>query len=135
MNASLQTVLGLRSLAGRGATSAAVALLTCLFLVMAIAGGAYLAEYEIRLSVLYLGPIALTTWILGRRAGVLITILSTISWSITYWSSHPNSQPFYFFCEGSMTFAMFLVTVALLTRLHEALDSSNASLLTVLEGL
>jgi C4-dicarboxylate-specific signal transduction histidine kinase len=135
MNPSLQAVLGLRSLAGRGATSAGVALLACLFLVMAIAGGAYLAEYEIRLSVLYLGPIALTTWILGRRAGILITILSTISWSITYWSSHPNSQPFYFFCEGSMTFAMFLVTVALLTRLHEALESSNTRLLTVLEGL
>lgn len=135
MNASLNAMLSLRPLAGRGATSAAIALLTCLFLVMAIAGGAYLAEYEIRLSVLYLGPIALTTWILGRRAGILITILSTVSWSITYWLSHPNSHPFYFFFEGTMTFAMFVVTVALLTRLREALESSNSRLLTVLEGL
>jgi C4-dicarboxylate-specific signal transduction histidine kinase len=85
--------------------------------------------------VLYLGPIALTTWVLGRRAGILITILSTVSWSITFWLSHPRAHPFYFFCEGAMTFAMFLITVALLTRLRESLESSNTRLLTVLEGL
>ncbi len=135
MNASLHAMLGRRPLEGRGASAAAIALLACLFLVMAIAGGAYLAQYEIRLSVLYLGPIALTTWVLGRRSGILITIISTISWSITYWLSHPYSHPFFFFCEGTMTFAMFLITVALLTRLREALENSNTRLLTVLEGL
>ena len=135
MTTSTNDLLGVRPLTGRGATFAIVALSICLILVLAIAGAAYLSEYKIRLSVLYLGPIALTTWLLGSRAGVLVTCISTVSWTITFWSSRPDAETFLFVCEGSMTVAVFLIFVALIAKLHEALESSNARLLTVLEGL
>jgi signal transduction histidine kinase len=135
MTTSIYELLALRPLSGRRAASTMVVLPTCATLVLAIAAGAYLSGYEVRLSVLYLAPIALATWIAGRRAGLLITLMSSASWTLTFWSSHPYSQPFYFYLEGGMTVAMFLIFVALLARLYDALESSDARLLTVLEGL
>ena len=75
-------------------------------LVAAVAAGAYFSDYEIRFSVLYLAPIALATWFAGQRAGTFITVISSVSWMIAFWSSRPHSPPFYFFWEGSMTIAL-----------------------------
>jgi hypothetical protein len=86
-------------------------------------------------SVLYLAPIALATWVAGWRAGTFVTVLSFASWMITFWSGRPHLPVFYFFCEGGLTLAMFLIFVALIARLRQALDNSDARLLTVLEGL
>ena len=125
----------LRVPSDRHSFSSALVLSISVALVAAVAAGAYFTDYEIRFSVLYLAPIALATWFAGPRAGTFITVISSVSWMIAFWSSRPQSPPFYFFWEGSMTIAMFLVFVALIARLHQALANSDSRLLTVLEGL
>jgi hypothetical protein len=43
----------------------------------------YITGYEIGLSVFYLGPVAMCTWFISRRSGVLMSVLGAIMMGVT----------------------------------------------------
>ena len=115
--------------------AAAGMIAACFALVAAIAFADYLTGYEIRLAILYLVPIALATWLVGAAIGALIAIAGAGAWLLTFLPSHPYTHDFYFYWEGGIYAACFLIFVALLTRLRAALKRSDERFVTVLEGL
>jgi C4-dicarboxylate-specific signal transduction histidine kinase len=115
--------------------SAAFALAASFALVILIAIADYVTGYEIRLSILYLVPIAWSTWRLGGPAGATVAVAAAVCWLVTFESSHPYTHSAYFYLEGTINGATFLIIVMLLARLHRALERSDARLITVLEGL
>jgi diguanylate cyclase (GGDEF)-like protein len=52
----------------------------CLLLVAAVALLDYVAGYELSLSLLYLGPVALSAWYLGRSMGFAFAVLAAAAW-------------------------------------------------------
>ena len=106
-----------------------------LALVMLVAAADYLTGYDIRLAVLNLLPIALATWWLGGRAGTLVALAASFSWIVVFESNHRYPHPFYFYWEGVVSGATFLLIVVLLARLRRALEHSDERFVTVLEGL
>ena len=100
-----------------------------------IARADYLTGYDIRLAILYLIPITLVTWRIGRFAGIAIAALASACWLVTFESLHPYDHPFYFYWEGVITAATFLIVVILLSWLRAALARSDRRFVTVLEGL
>ena len=116
-------------------TRPAVVLVASLALVVLIGFADHVTGYEIRLAILYLAPIAWSTWRLGGGAGAAVAMAAAICWLVTFESSHPYTHAAYFYLEGMATGATFLIIVLLLARLHRALERSDARLITVLEGL
>jgi signal transduction histidine kinase len=115
--------------------AAAMVLAASIALVAAIAFADYLTGYEIRLAILYLLPIAIATWMVGAAAGAGLALASASAWLLTFISSHPYTDDFYFYWEGAIYGTSFLLFVALLTRLRSALARSDERFVTVLEGL
>jgi signal transduction histidine kinase len=112
-----------------------LALVGSLAMVAAIAAADYATGYELRLAILYLLPIALSTWLVGAALGTGMVVVSVGAWLLTFASSHPYADDFYFYWEGFVYGASFLIFVALLTRLRSALARSDERFVTVLESL
>jgi C4-dicarboxylate-specific signal transduction histidine kinase len=110
-------------------------LATSLALVAAIAVADAYTGYEIRLSILYLAPIALATWFLGRAAGILIAVLAATGWLLSFLSAHLYSHVFYLYWEGVIIVATYVLFVLLLSRLKEALANSDDRFAKVIDGL
>ena len=121
----------------RPATPAAAALsvLACLALVGGIALADYATGYDIRLAILYLVPITIATWRLGRTAGIFLAATASVSWLVTFGSLHRYEHPFYFYWEGAILAVTFVIVVVLLSSLRAALARSDLRFVTVLEGL
>jgi C4-dicarboxylate-specific signal transduction histidine kinase len=120
----------------RAAVTHPVTVLSASFaLVVLIAFADHVTGFEIRLAILYLAPIAWSTWRLGGPAGAAVAVAAALCWLVTFESNHPYTHSGYFYLEGLATFATFLIIVVLLARLHGALERSDARLITVLEGL
>ncbi len=113
----------------------ALALAASLALVALVAFADKVTGYEIRLTILYLLPIALATWLAGAAAGSFVSLSAVLCWMWIFESSHPYSHHFYYYWEGGITAASYLVVVFLLARLKRALVSSDERFVTVLEGL
>ena len=93
-----------------------------LAMILTIASLDYATGFEIRLAILYLLPIALATWALGLGAGAGASLLAILCWLLTFKASHPYSREFYFYWEGGITLASFLIFVCLLGLLRAALE-------------
>lgn len=91
-------------------------------LILTIAALDYATGFEIRLAILYLIPIAVLTWVLGASAGIAGAVAASTCWLLTFKAMHPYSRELYFYWEGGITFATFLVFVALLGRLRASLE-------------
>ena len=115
--------------------SSALNVLACLALVGCVAMADYATGYDIRLAILYLVPITIATWRVGRSAGIFIAATASASWLVTFESLHPYEHPFYFYWEGVIIAATFLIVVILLSSLRTALARSDRRFVTVLEGL
>jgi signal transduction histidine kinase len=66
----------------------------CIFLVGAVGLLDYATGAEISISILYLIPVVLAGWAIGRRAGVFISVLSAVAWFLadhatSFGYSHP----------------------------------------------
>src|SRR6185503_1403873 len=109
--------------------------LACLALVGAIALADYATGYDIRLAILYLVPITLATWRVGRTAGILVAGAASASWLVAFESLHRYEHAFYFYWEGVLLAATFVIVVVLLSSLRAALARSDRRFVTVLEGL
>jgi len=107
---------------GRRAARPGAVLVMAGALIGAIAAADYATGFEIRLAILYLVPIALVTWSVGWGAGAGAALGASLCWLLSFEASHPYSDAFYFYWEGGITLASFLVFIGLLARLRASVE-------------
>lgn len=103
-------------------------------LVAAIACIDYATGYNINLPVVYMVPIFLATWMIGRTAGVLTACLAVGLWGAVF-ATHHLMFPFLFAWKALVQFLVYLVFVIVLDRLKTALSHADERFAAVLEGL
>ena len=99
-------------------------IILCLLLVLAIGVIRYLTGPELALSLFYLFPIALVTWHVGRWAGILISIASTLSWLVAdllMLSSFSNA--FIPYLNETFRLIVFLIMTHTIFQLRTALEN------------
>jgi len=107
-----------------------------LALVVLIAVADYLTGYELTLSILYFGPIFVTTWRCGLHTGLVMSGFAVMAWMTSdILAGHHYSHPFYRLWEGSIKLITWAMFVVLLDRLKTVLDRSDQRFVTVLDGL
>lgn len=105
-----------------------------LVLVVAIAGIDYASGYNINLLVVYLVPIFLATWMIGRMAGLLTACLAAGLWGAMFAPQHV-ALPFLFAWKALIQFLVYIVFVGVLDRLKVALSHADERFAAVLDGL
>ena len=116
-------------LAGAVAASPAAAMSTSLALVVLIAWVDLLTGYEFTLSILYLVPVFLATWLVSRNAGIGVSVIAMIAWFFTdQLAGHAYSHPFYRYWEAAIKLTIFGVFALVLDRLKAALARSDERL-------
>lgn len=118
-----------------GSLGAAQGFVIALLLLVCVAALDYVTGYEVRLAILYLLPIALSTWTGGPRAGMVIVAAASLCWVVTFRTTHAYSQEILFYWEGLVMFAVYILFVWLLARLQVALRRADERFLRVLEEL
>lgn len=108
----------------------------CLALIAVIAIGDYATSYELSLSILYLVPAIISTWILGRDAGITVSMLASATWLIsTFFMDNAYSHPFFHFWDAAIKFVTFALFAVIISELKIALSHADERFVTVLEGL
>ena len=108
----------------------------CVALIAAIAVLDYTTGNELNVSILYLGPIFISSWILGRDAGITISMMAIVMWLVPIpFLDTIYSHPFYYFWDAAITFVTFALFAVIIARLKTALDHADERFVTVLEGL
>jgi two-component system, LuxR family, sensor histidine kinase DctS len=110
-------------------------LLFAFVLVAVVAAADYVTGYEVRLSILYMLPIALATWTGGMRTGSLVALAGGACWLVSFRSNNIYSDSLFYYWEGVVLMITFLVFVLLLAHLRSALARADERFLRVLEGL
>jgi len=118
-----------------GEYGAAVSCASALILLLAIASIDKLTGFDLRLSILYLLPVAIVTWSAGRGWGLAMSAASVATWQALFWSSQPYSSRIYFYWDGAVSLATLVVFTLLLARLREELRASDKRFAKVLENL
>lgn len=82
----------------------------------------YYTGYEVSVSVLYLGPVAIAAWYAGRSRGVVMAFLSCLTWYYTDLAAgHTYSYPTIPAWNALVRLGFFLVTALLLAALRTSL--------------
>jgi C4-dicarboxylate-specific signal transduction histidine kinase len=102
-----------------GALAASLALVALIALAEHFTGLAY------RLGLLYFVPIALASWMSGRIAGVIVTLVAMGCWLAV--NQH--------FVETGLVAVLFILLVALIARLREALERSDQRFAAAMDAL
>ncbi len=113
----------------------AVAVSIALLLVILIGYADYATGFEVRLALLYVAPVALATWVCGRKWGFLIASLGPLTWAASFVTRHPYTHDIYFFWDCGVMATTLLLFVELLARLRSALARSDERFFRVLDGL
>jgi diguanylate cyclase (GGDEF)-like protein len=77
---------------------------------------------DVSLSVFYVAPIALSTWFVGRRAGLLFAVLSTLTWFLADDMGRPHVQPLVPYWNAAVRVGFYAVMVVILAKLKVALE-------------
>jgi hypothetical protein len=94
------------------APGAAQGFVIALLLAVCVAALDYVTGYEVRLAILYLLPIALSTWTGGPKSGMVIVAAASLCWVVTFRSTHAYSQEIFFYWEGLVMFAVYILYIA-----------------------
>jgi len=87
----------------------------------------FFSGYELAFSLFYLIPIMIVAWFVGRRAGLLFSLLASLFWfSADYFAGHVYSNPVFYFWNTAIRLAFFVVVVLLLSALQNALEIEKA---------
>ena len=81
-----------------------------------VAAADYLTGYEVRLSILYLLPVALATWAGGLAAGVLLAAASALAWGLMFRASHTYSGQAFFYWEAALNIVTLVLFAWLFVR-------------------
>ena len=92
------------------------------FLLTALLGGIdYLTGPELSFSIFYLIPISLLAWQVGRRAGIVISVVSAASWlTADLLSGHPYVHPTVPYWNTVVRLGFFLITAYTLSAAKAA---------------
>ncbi len=97
-----------------------------IILVILIGYGNHFAGVEVYLSILYLLPVSLVSWFVGRREGGLIALASSTSWHAVDWSFGLHySHPFIFYWNSAAMFSFFLIINFALSGFKRALETEK----------
>ncbi len=107
----------------------------CLVLVVAIAAADYATGYEISLSVLFLAPVFIAAWSLGRAGGVALSVLSAAAWYFVFLELHPHPSGFYHLLDALLRGCTWIVFALVIDQLKLAIAHADERFVTVLEGL
>ncbi|HET7158166.1 MAG TPA: hypothetical protein VFI62_04175, partial [Burkholderiales bacterium] len=55
----------------------------CLALVALTGVADYVTGYEMNFATVYLAPISMTAWVLGRNAAIVMSIIATMAWYVS----------------------------------------------------
>jgi PAS domain-containing protein len=116
-------------------SSPELALPASLCLIALIGAADYVTGYEIRLAILYLLPIALATWVCGRRWGFAMALLGPAIWVASFAKQHPYTSDVYFFWENAVMGVTFIVVVELLARLQDSRSRLERQITTLLDAM
>jgi diguanylate cyclase (GGDEF)-like protein len=82
---------------------------------------------EVICTLFYLIPIAIVTWFVGRRLGIVAAIVNTFAWAFSdIASEHIYSHSAIFYWNSTVVFGIFLVLTLLLSALKDALEKQRA---------
>ncbi len=86
----------------------------------------HLAGMEIAVSFLYLLPVALASWFVGRKEGGFIALASSASWYAGDWSvGHHYSHPAIFYWNLAVMFSFFPIMSFALSGFKKALEKEK----------
>ena len=89
--------------------------------VLIVGGLDYFTGFEISLSLFYVGPVAAATWYAGRGAGIIIAVLSCVSWYLADLAAGSQySHQAIPVWNALVRFGFFLTTGLLLAALRES---------------
>jgi PAS domain-containing protein len=95
-----------------------------------------LTGFDLRLSILYLLPVAIVTWTGGRVWGAAMAVASAATWLVLFWTSnHYMLGRLLFYWDTAALLITLLIFVVLLARLRDELRASDARFVKVLENL
>jgi len=78
----------------------------------------YVTGTELSISIFYLLPIALVTWFVGRKSGVIMSLAGVVVWySVDFVAGHVYSHPAISYWNSLVQLSIFLVTVFILSAL------------------
>lgn len=92
----------------------------------------YATGYSLRLSILYLVPIAVVAWVAGRAIGYGAAILSSLLWLFSFQSEHFYRNQAFFVWEASAMLCGFLAFAWLSARLRQALREADERFIRLL---
>ncbi|MEJ2368158.1 MAG: diguanylate cyclase [Acidobacteriota bacterium] len=79
--------------------------------------------YEFNLGVLYLIPLAVTTWVSGRTNGTAVAVLSVLANTLANnLAGRPHSHLFFYFWDAFVRLVFFIVVTYILSGLKKTLD-------------
>ncbi len=102
--------------------------LSAYFLILVIGAADHLTGGEISLSLFYLVPVFLATWVLGRNRGlVMAMVASIVELAADLASGHPYANFLIVYWNSAVRLAFLLVLVALLGFLKKSLEAEEDS--------
>jgi diguanylate cyclase (GGDEF)-like protein len=86
----------------------------------------HLAGMETSVSILYLLPVSLVSWFVGRKEGGFIALASSTSWYAADWSvGHQYSHPAIFYLNLAVIFSFFPIMSFALSGFKKALEKEK----------
>jgi hypothetical protein len=94
--------------------------------VLLLGGIDFVSGYEISFSIFYLGPIMLVGWLVGRRAGMLVSVISAVVWLVAdVTGGHTFTHPLIPFWNAVVRLGFFTIVVIMLSRLKVTHDAQE----------
>ncbi|HEU5423413.1 MAG TPA: GGDEF domain-containing protein [Nitrolancea sp.] len=107
--------------------SPGAALAVALVMVLAGSTAQYLAGTETAVGFLCFLPIGLVTWRLGRRVGILISLLAAACWLAGSLAAGAGTRPILLAWNCGARLITFLVVTYLIDELHRRLEETRAA--------
>jgi hypothetical protein len=106
------------------------------FLVLLAGWIDYLTGVEVSLSVLYLLPVSMSAWFVGRAMGIVMAVLGTIEWFLAdLFSAARYSHPIIPYWNALVMFSFFLITSLILSALKMSLERERKRAHEIQEGM
>ena len=112
-----------------------LALLVVVALTLAIGLLDFATGYGFRLSVFYLVPIAIATWVSGIRAGFITSMVASLMWLLSFQTANFYNNQAYFFWEASVMMVGFMADTWLVSHLRNAVGRADARFMTIVEEM
>ena len=95
-------------------------------LLLLVAAIDYATGFKLRLTIMYLVPVLVLTWVMGRLCGVVLGIMASSSWAYRdMLSGRYTDFPSLFYWDWASALTGILIIVIAVTELRRALDNAR----------